>query len=732
VALNNNYNVLTGLWNVGFDNINLDPLFADPDYRLATASPCIDTGNNLAAGDPLIPEPQPVLPATDNDGNPRVLNDTVDIGAYEQLISINPSSLIVSEPNGQEIVTVRLLGEAPSSPVTVELLSTDPGEANVSSMSVTLDSNNYETGVAVNVLAVDDDTWDGTKNCTIISGAAVSEDPLYNGYNPPDVAVSVDDDDIPPLLIKNVEPNMGVVNQDLPVVIRGTGFDQSIGLYIFRRDYTLSGYPVVGDKTQISISDPENDITGTEITVTIPGQGVIDQYSLEVVKGDERYELEGAVSFLAEPQINKKAIIVAGGGPYPGNVLWNSTRLCTYKAYQALMIQGYTHDHINFLNPVTTIDIDGDGVNDVDSQANLSNLETAIKNWAKEPVEAGGDAPEELIIYMTGHGGDATFQMNVMETLTAGELDEWMDYLQNEISLRIILIYDACMSASFMELVSSPNGAERISIFSASAGQRAWFLHDGSFSFSNFFWDSVFAKGYLYQAYTDAGPYMMSNQDISVDTDGNGIKNTVTMSGNNQVMVDGVVVDDIIIGRGRVAASLSPVIQSVCDSQTAECGDTVGIWVSDINTLNGISRVWARVIPPTEVEDPTEPILALPSVPMTDELSSGKYEGEYSGFDRPGSYIVAFYAIDKMGLQSIPLQSKVRIFCGISDVIADLNNDWNLSMIDILIALKGMAGIDVAGLLRPDYATSVADVSGDNRLGYEEVIYGIQKVSGLR
>jgi predicted outer membrane repeat protein len=46
----------------------------DDDFRLAPGSPAIDSGTNVT---------WPPLPATDLDGNPRILNDIVDLGAYE-------------------------------------------------------------------------------------------------------------------------------------------------------------------------------------------------------------------------------------------------------------------------------------------------------------------------------------------------------------------------------------------------------------------------------------------------------------------------------------------------------------------------------------------------------------------------------------------------------------------------------------------------------------------------
>jgi hypothetical protein len=55
---------------------NLDPLFVDAtsgDYHLIEDSPCIDTGSNTA----------PALPETDKDGQFRIMDSVVDMGAYE-------------------------------------------------------------------------------------------------------------------------------------------------------------------------------------------------------------------------------------------------------------------------------------------------------------------------------------------------------------------------------------------------------------------------------------------------------------------------------------------------------------------------------------------------------------------------------------------------------------------------------------------------------------------------
>lgn len=69
-------------------NISADPLFLDParNFHLLTGSPAINAGNNSA----------PNLPAMDFDGNARITNGAVDMGAYEYLpatMSVSATSL---------------------------------------------------------------------------------------------------------------------------------------------------------------------------------------------------------------------------------------------------------------------------------------------------------------------------------------------------------------------------------------------------------------------------------------------------------------------------------------------------------------------------------------------------------------------------------------------------------------------------------------------------------------
>ena len=65
-----------GVWDIATSNLDVAPLFFDPvngNYHLRNTSPCINRGYNSATN----------IPATDADGELRIQNVTVDMGAYE-------------------------------------------------------------------------------------------------------------------------------------------------------------------------------------------------------------------------------------------------------------------------------------------------------------------------------------------------------------------------------------------------------------------------------------------------------------------------------------------------------------------------------------------------------------------------------------------------------------------------------------------------------------------------
>jgi hypothetical protein len=82
----------------GAGNISSDPMFVNPtstNFRLSTGSPCIDTGDNSYNSQPL-----------DLDGNPRISNINIDMGAYEQNIATTVNVQIGSGSDLSELFPI--------------------------------------------------------------------------------------------------------------------------------------------------------------------------------------------------------------------------------------------------------------------------------------------------------------------------------------------------------------------------------------------------------------------------------------------------------------------------------------------------------------------------------------------------------------------------------------------------------------------------------------------------
>ena len=177
---------------------------------------------------------------------------------------------------------------------------------------------------------------------------------------------------------------------------------------------------------------------------------------------------------------SNKAIIVAGGGSGAENLIWQATRSLTRFAYQTLIAQGFERDNIYLLSEDTPQDIDGNGIADeLLFEPTTAKLSEALTEWA---IDAN-----DVVLFLADHGGDRTFRINNTETLQATELDTWLDELQEHISGKVIVVYEACESGSFVPVLTPTSGTHRVVITSASAGQSAQFV-EGSISFSDFFW----------------------------------------------------------------------------------------------------------------------------------------------------------------------------------------------------------------------------------------------------
>jgi hypothetical protein len=165
------------------------------------------TATVTAVDDDIVDGPQACLietgPTASADGNYHGL-DPLDVDVIvedddEAGTVVWPTSLSVSEPDGSDTFLLALTSE-PVATVSIPMTATT-GECTVSPVMITLDAGNWSTGVTATVTAVDDDLIDGPQACPIETGPTASADGNYHGLDPDDVAVTVQDDDGPGVVV---------------------------------------------------------------------------------------------------------------------------------------------------------------------------------------------------------------------------------------------------------------------------------------------------------------------------------------------------------------------------------------------------------------------------------------------------------------------------------------------------------------------------------------------------
>ncbi len=410
---------------------------------------------------------------------------------------------------------------------------------------------------------------------------------------------------------------------------------------------------------------------------------------------------------------NTKAIIVAGGGPFPGNNLWNATQMVANFGYRTLTYKGFTKETIHYLSSDSNLDLDSNGViDDVDGDATNGNLKQSITNWAADA--------ENLVVYIVDHGGNGTFRMSASETLSASELDAWLDQLQESTPCKITVVYDACESGSFIPALTPPEGKERIVIGSTSPGESAYFVTQGSVSFSSYFWTHVFNGLDIKNAFNLASEsiqYTTNFQHPLIDANGDGTSNQPD---------DFTLAENKFIGNGTVIPGDAPVISGVSADQTISDTSSALLSASGVMDNDGIARVWAVIKPPGYYQGAScNPVSELPSIDLM-PVGGDQYEITYDGFNIAGTYHIVIYARDRIGNTSVLDIALDVVLKG------DVNGDGKVGLPDTVVCLKAIAGLDVSAIIRPGYVTSGVDVNNNGSIGIEEAIYSLQGASELR
>lgn len=350
---------------------------------------------------------------------------------------------------------------------------------------------------------------------------------------------------------------------------------------------------------------------------------------------------------VVQQRVSSKAILLAGGGAQSSNIIWDATQLLANLAYNALRLQGFTKDEVKYLSAVTNIDLDNNGLLDDLEPATLAGLQQAITDWAKDA--------DEVVIYLVDHGGPERFRVNETEILTAGQLVQWIQQLEQNISGRVILVIEACESGSFLPALAAVPNNKRIVITSTAVEEIAYILNRGLISFSYYFWGGINQGADLEQSFSRArngtSPFQKSGrpQYPQLDSDGDSQTTAADLSG----------VEGLCLGNCVRYASDPPQIIDLSPDKDLTGERTDNLWVR-LSSLQPIINAWAVVERPDFIHgDSTEPVDEMPKVALQCD-DTGYCTGKYKRFDVQGDYRISFFAEDRRLKFTSPMTATFR------------------------------------------------------------------------
>ncbi|MCU7835397.1 MAG: hypothetical protein KZQ83_09090 [gamma proteobacterium symbiont of Taylorina sp.] len=399
-------------------------------------------------------------------------------------------------------------------------------------------------------------------------------------------------------------------------------------------------------------------VVGISGTATFKKQGYsIEPSSVNIdnLSANRDYLLSATA---VESEEQARAIIIAGGGDIQ-DPLWTAINNTGHFAYRSLLYKGINKDNIRYFNAQTEQDVDKDGsMNDILSAPTRENIYESITSWAKASVTK--NIP--LIIYMLDHGLEDTFFISksnnqTSSTINSATLDSWLDELQAATGVKVILIYDACFSGSFMQGLKATTGQQRILIFSSAKDELAYFGAHGDLSFSNFFWTHILKGKSIRDVFRSSqiGIRSATNnvQNPQMDDDGDGVWNSHS---------DGALASLSYLGNPFVTAAALPQIISNSGNAIVQDRQTVTIEAKVDLSVDKIDKVWATIVSPTAAQGTTA-IVALPEFELTYNADKSTYQAQLSGLDQNGVYLVVIYARanDKSAFVSLPATLKLAV-----------------------------------------------------------------------
>jgi VCBS repeat-containing protein len=200
--------------------------------------------------------------------------------------------LATTEAGGAAAFTVSL-SDPPSSTVIIDLSSSDPTEGTVLPASLVFTSANWFIAQEVFVTGVDDPVDDGDIPYTIITAAAASADPAYQGVNALDVSVTNTDNDTAGI---QSSPSSGLVTSE-------TGDSASYSVSLSSQPTASVSFQLGSRDTTEGTASPGN-LTFTPENWSAPQVVTVTGVDDPVDDGDIAYRITYSRATSADPAYN--------------------------------------------------------------------------------------------------------------------------------------------------------------------------------------------------------------------------------------------------------------------------------------------------------------------------------------------------------------------------------------------------------------------------------------------
>jgi hypothetical protein len=366
------------------------------------------------------------------------------------------------------------------------------------------------------------------------------------------------------------------------------------------------------------------------------------------------------------------------------------------------------------------------------AEANVANLQDAIESWANADGQLGA-----LTVFAVGQGSQEGLICANGDAVTPGDLQGWLNNLQDESGSTVQLIVDSDYSGRFVAGAGS-SVHRRVVVSSTGQNERNTFANGRWSSVTRWMWNAIARGRDLRESYgeaTDLARMIGGSVPALFDDNGDGAFTRLS---------DGLKAINAFVGSAYVTADDPPFIGKASAMMQVASGQRGRFWVSNIIMPDGAApqSVWCEVLGPDGTSRGGGDLWHNPT--------KDRHEGSFASFGEPGRYFVfvqagtrddparttppAVILIDYAGIPdhggpltsglpalTLPLDGRTM------DVESGAGGEWSLPLTRgqriVIEAREVASGCDVALQLigANDRVLSSADVWGN---GFGEIIDG--------